>query len=55
MLKVKYLTFFKQKNEKRQEILRKLKRKSSVARFFFNLVSRFSLFLTKIWFSIECR
>ena len=53
MLKVKCLTLFKAKNEKKAGIFTKVAQKSSSARFFFNQVSRFSLIVIKIWFSIE--
>ena len=48
MLKVKHLTLFKPKNWKKAGIFTKVARKSSSARFFCNLVSRFSFILTKI-------
>ena len=53
MLKVKHLTLFKPKIEKRRGFLPRLQ--NNRARFFCNLVSRFSMILTKIWFSIECK
>ena len=56
MLKVKHLTLFKPKNWKKVGIfLPRLQEKSNSARFFRNLVSRFSLILTKLLFSIECK
>ena len=48
MLKVKHLTFIKPKNWKKAGIFTKVARK-------IELVSRLSLILTKIWFSIECK
>ena len=54
MLKVKNLTHLsKKKIEKRREFWPRLQEKSSSARLFCNLVSRFGLILTKILFSIE--
>ena len=54
MLKVKHLTHFKPKNSKKARIFTKVARKIELWSIFFcNLVSRFSLILTKIWFSIE--
>ena len=53
MLKVKNLTLLSQKNEKKAGILTTVAKKSSSARFFCNLVSRFGLILTKIVLSIE--
>ena len=55
MLNVKYLTLFKQKNWKKAGILTKVARKIQLCWIFCNPVSRFSLILTKIWFSIECK
>ena len=56
MLKVKRLTLFKLKIEKKGGNFDQGCKKNLSARFFFcNLVSRFSLILTKIWFSIECK
>ena len=49
MLKVKYLTLFKQKNWKKAGILTKVARKIELCSIFFcNPVSRFSLILIKI-------
>ena len=53
MLKVKHLTLFKPKKWKKAGIFTKAAKK--IENFFCNLVSRFSLILTKIWFSIECK
>ena len=54
MLKVKNLTLLSQKNEKKAGILTTVEKKSELCSiFFFNLVSRFGLILTKILFSIE--
>ena len=50
MLNVKHLTFFKPKNWKMVGISNE-NSKSEL----YNLVSRFSLILTKIWFSIKCK
>ena len=55
MLKVKHLTLFKPKNWKKMGIFTKVARKIELSILFCNLVSRFSLILTKIWFSIECK
>ena len=52
MLKVKHLTLFTPKNWKNVGIFTKVARKIDI---FGNLVSRFSLSLTKICFSIECK
>ena len=53
MLKVKHLTLFKPKNLNKAGIFTKVARK--IEKNFGNLVSRFSLILTKISFSIECK
>ena len=56
MLKVKNLTLFKPKKwEKAGIFYHGRKIKLSSARFLYNLVSRFSLIVTKIWFSVECK
>ena len=51
MLKVKHLS---RKNWKKAGIFTKFARKIERS-IFCNLVSRFSLILNKIWFSIECK
>ena len=48
MLKVKYLTLFKQKILKKAGIFTKVARKIELCSIFCNPVSRFSLILTKI-------
>ena len=55
MLKVKYLTLFKPKMEKGGNFDQGCKKNPALLDFFCNPVSRFSLILTKIWFSIECK
>ena len=52
MLKVKHLTLFKPKNWKKAGISTNVAGKIELD-FFCNLVARFSLILTKSWFSIE--
>ena len=54
MLKVKHLTCLSRKIEKRREFLPRLQEKALLD-FVCNLVSRLSLILIKIWFSIECK
>ena len=55
MLNVKsYWTLFKPKSKKKAGIFTKVAIKSrALLDYFCNLVSRFSLILTKIWLSIE--
>ena len=54
MLKVKHVTLYKPKNWKKAGIFTKVARKIELCSISFcNLVSRFSLILTKIWDSIE--
>ena len=56
MLKVKHLTLFKQKKWKKVGIFTTVAKKIEFCSIFiYNLVSRFSLILTKIWFSVECK
>ena len=56
MLKIKHLTLFKPKIEKkRREFLPSSQKNRPLLDFFCNLVSRFSLILTKVCFSIECK
>ena len=54
MSKVKHLTLFKPKKWKKDGNFTKVAQKNrALLDFFFNQVSRFSLILTKTWFSIE--
>ena len=56
MLKVKHLTLFKAKNWKKGgKIWPRLQKNRALLDFFGDPVSRFSLILTKILFSIECK
>ena len=52
MLKVKHLS---RKIEKMREFLPRLQKNRALLDFICNLVSRFSLILTNISFSIECK
>ena len=54
MLKVKNLTLLKQKKEKAGILTKVQKKNRALLDFFCNPVSRFSLILTKMLFSIKC-
>ena len=56
MLKVKHLTLFKPKKFKKGGSFDQgCKKNRTLLNFVCSLVLRFSLILTKIWFSIECK
>ena len=56
MLQVKHLTLFKPpKKKKGGYFYEGCKKNRTLLDFFCNLVSRFTLVLTSIWFSIECK